>query len=62
MKIEKIKLVDIVNDKIENELIKLLKGGVLTPACNTRVCNGNILENYISFCTNGDGICYFGIN
>ena len=61
MKLEKIKFVDIVNDKLTNNEIELLKGGILANGCLSNICGDKNIQSLTVFCTNGDGICAIGI-
>ena len=61
MKLKKIKLIDIVNDKLINKEFELLKGGILGSGCNSRICGGNI-DALTNYCTNGDGVCFQWMN
>ena len=60
MKLEKIKFTDIVNDKLINKELELLKGGLLGPACTEFVCFGNQIDLYTNYCVDA-GICKSGI-
>lgn len=56
MKLEKIKLRSIVDEKLTNRELELLKGGEYVSACGSIVCNSAI-DNNTKYCTNGDPIC-----
>ncbi|GHV59194.1 hypothetical protein FACS1894182_12890 [Bacteroidia bacterium] len=60
MKLEKIKLRNIVNEQLTTDELELLKGGSYTIACGTVVCSSSI-DQWIEYCTNGDPICKSGI-
>jgi hypothetical protein len=60
MKLEKIRLRDIVDEKLTNEELELLKGGFYTLGCSKQVCKDKI-DNYTQYCTNGDPICSTGL-
>ena len=57
MKLEKIKLVEMVDDGLTKRELKLLIGGYEVNGCNSYVCNGSSYEEKKKNCTNGDGIC-----
>jgi natural product precursor len=63
MKLEKIKLRDIVNEQLTNEELELLKGGYYTSGCTEGVCSGgvNLIDSYTNYCNNGDGVCKSGM-
>ncbi|GHV59191.1 hypothetical protein FACS1894182_12880 [Bacteroidia bacterium] len=56
MKLEKIKLRNIVNEQLTTHELELLKGGEYITACTGMVCHSQ-LDRGVSFCTNGDPIC-----
>jgi natural product precursor len=58
MKLEKIKLRDIVDEQLTNEELELLKGGNYAIGCTEQVCGSDyILAGNTNYCTNGDGVC-----
>jgi natural product precursor len=62
MKLEKIKLRDIVDEKLTNEELGLVKGGFYAWGCGFRVCSsGTNIDTKTQYCTGNDGICSSGI-
>jgi natural product precursor len=58
MKLEKIKLRDIVNEQLTNEELELLKGGFYSSGCSNNICSaGSEISKNTIYCTNGDGVC-----
>ena len=55
MKLEKIKLKNIVNEQLTSDELELLKGGEYVSGCESFLC-GNGAEG-TEYCTNGDPIC-----
>lgn len=56
MKLEKIKLSELVNEKLTKEEIKLLQGGSYAPGCESGICDTPYCGN-TGRCTAGDGVC-----
>jgi len=56
MKLEKIKLKNIVNEQLTSDELELLKGGEYVSGCGSQVCSSTI-DNNTRYCTNGDPIC-----
>ena len=56
MKLEKIKLKNIVDEQLTSEELELLKGGEYTSACGSSVCSSSMSSN-TKYCTNGDPVC-----
>ena len=56
MKIERIKLVDIVNEDLINDELELLKGGILAVGCTHSLCYSPYCDN-THLCTDGDERC-----
>ena len=56
MKLEKVKLKNIVNEQLTSDELELLKGGEYANGCSSGAC-----YSYVDLikhqCTNGDGIC-----
>lgn len=61
MNLKKIKLSEIVNEKLAKEEIELLTGGNYTLGCNYRICSQNV-NTATHLCTNGDAICGSGLD
>ena len=59
MKVEKIKLSEIVNEKLANDELKLLIGGNMAPSCDNNVCGGGITvaSNAQACVASGSGVC-----
>jgi natural product precursor len=55
MKLEKIKLRNIVNEKLANGELELLKGGAYLVGCTSMLCAHG--QEGTEYCTNGDPIC-----
>ena len=60
MKLEKIKLKNIVNEQLTSDELELLKGGEYVSGCGTKVCSDSI-DNNTNYCTSGDPICQSGM-
>ena len=56
MKLEKIKLKNIVDEQLTSDELELLKGGMYTTGCGSQVCSSSI-DNNTKYCTSGDPIC-----
>jgi natural product precursor len=56
MKLKKIKLINIVNEKLTIGELELLKGGAYQSTCGSIVCSAKI-DDHKSYCTNGDPVC-----
>ncbi|GHV59199.1 hypothetical protein FACS1894182_12910 [Bacteroidia bacterium] len=60
MKLEKIKLKQIVNEQLTTDELELLKGGEYTSGCSSHACYSyaGLIQHECKF---GDGICRSGI-
>ncbi|GHV59197.1 hypothetical protein FACS1894182_12900 [Bacteroidia bacterium] len=56
MKLKKIKLKNIVNERLTSGELELLKGGSYQSACEEKVCSSPYDGN-TKYCTAGDPIC-----
>ena len=56
MKLEKIKLKNIVDEQLTNDELELLKGGMYVSGCSSFLCSSSVDKN-TQYCTNGDPIC-----
>ena len=56
MKLEKIKLRNIVDEQLTSDELELLKGGEYTSACGSKICSSKESDN-TGYCTNGDPVC-----
>ena len=55
MKLEKIKLVNVVDEKMAKDALKLILGGTDANGCPSGVCSSSSSNK--ENCTNGDGVC-----